>query len=60
MPKESDKAKWKKAKTRYEEIHKRIRPFVGSSKEKELATRESWRRSGDLQDDGSHGFRTQL
>ncbi len=58
MPKKTEKAKWEKAAARYEEIEKKLRPYVRPAQENEAPLEESWRRSGELQDDRLHGFRS--
>lgn len=58
MPRKSEKDRWEKAAARYEEIEKKLRPYVRPTEENQTPLEESWRRSGELQDDRLHGFRS--
>ena len=57
MPRKPDKGKWEKAAARYEEIDKKLRPYVRRAKENEAPLEESWRPTGELQGRAPPRFR---
>ena len=60
MPSVNDQpAKLKKSKEHYEEILKRIRPFLPPGEDKVQPTREVWRRGSDLPREPNERFRVE-